>query len=315
MEQRKPQNEVSSKKVFISSTYEDMIPYREKAMEALRQMQQTPLVMEDFEANTNPALDVCYSKIDQCDLFLLIVGFKYGNIYKDGKSFVELEYDYALKQRKPILVFVVSENAEVKASLVDKGELAEKLDTFKKKLAANHTVKAFDTVDSLYGFVLASLKIAIVKITDKAESDVLSEKEALNRYKKFLLMPNRYHGTEAILMLRVISGFSGWTLRDDLIKSLGLTVGDTIECDTVSVDEETNEMLTSDLRKIDLFADQDNAEWLVNNVTHIGTIIKVHVKFVCKLIKDVRNPSEEILKVALVLIKGIEATPPKIIYK
>lgn len=140
-------------------------------------------------------------------------------------------------------------------------------------------------------------------------------KEALNKYKKFLLMPNRYRDTEAVLNLRVISGFSGWSLRDDLINALGLTVGDTIECDTETVDEETTEMLSERLRKIDLIAEHENAEWLVNNVTHIGTVIKVHVKFLCKLVPMQRDQPQEMIKVALILVKGIESSPPRGIYR
>lgn len=315
MAQNKTVTQQIPKKIFVSSTYEDMIQYRIKAMEALRQLQQTPIAMEDFEANNESSIEVCRNKIEQSDIFLLIVGFKYGSILEEGKSFVELEYEHAIRLRKPILAFIVSDNAEVRVSLVDKGDSAERLDAFKKKLKTNHNVKLFETADSLYGYVLASVKQEIQLISSNEEKQILDGKEALNRYKKFLLMPNRYRNTEAILNLRVISGFSGWLLRDDLISALGLTVGDTIECDTETIDEETTEMLSDTLRKIDLFADNENAEWLVNNVTHIGTVIKVHVKFVCKLVPTQRDPSQEMIKVALILIKGIESTPPSVIYK
>lgn len=308
------QQKAYPKKVFVSSTFEDMKPYREKTMEALRSLQQTPIVMEDFGANTEPSIDVCRAKIQQSDIFVLIVGFKYGSIYDEGKSFVELEYEYALKLKKPILVFIVDDEAEIKVSLVDRGELAEKLENFKKKLKTNHTVKIFNTVDSLYGFVHEAIKQEIQRITHSSTSSLLEGKEALNAYKKFLLMPNRYRDAEAIISLRVNSGFSGWMLRDDLVTTLGLTLGDTVQCDVISVDDETNEMLSESLREIDLFADGENAEWLVDNVTHTGTILKVHVKFVCKIVRGItRNPDQEVLKVALIMIKGLGATPPDII--
>lgn len=141
MAQNKTETQLVPKKIFVSSTYEDMIPYRNKAMEALRQLQQTPIAMEDFEANNEPSIEVCRNKIEQSDIFLLIVGFKYGSILEEGKSFVELEYEHAIRLKKPILAFIVSDNAEVRVSLVDKGDPAERLDAFKKKLKTNHNVK------------------------------------------------------------------------------------------------------------------------------------------------------------------------------
>lgn len=315
MANNKTNNREYPRKIFISSTYEDMQPYRAKAMDALRQLQQTPIVMEDFGANTEPSIETCRTRIQQSDIFVLIVGFKYGSLGEGGKSFVELEYEYALKLKKPILVFIVDDDAEIKVSLVDKGEPAEKLDAFKKKLQTNHTVKKFNSVDSLYGFILESVKQEIIKISHCTVNPLLDGKEALNAFKKFLLMPNRYRDIEAILSVQVTSGFSGWMLKDDLVTTLGLTLGDTVQCNVIAVDNEINEMLSESLREIDLFADGENAEWLVDNVTHTGTILKARVKFVCKKVRGITiNPEQEVLKVALVLLKGIEATPPSVIY-
>lgn len=299
-----------SKKIFISSTYEDMKPYRAKAMDALRQLQQTAIVMEDFGANTEPSIEICREKIQQSDIFVLIVGFKYGSIGEEGKSFVELEYEHALKLKKPILVYIVGDDAEIKVSLIDKGELAEKLDQFKQKLKTNHTVKIFNSVDSLYGFVQESVKNEIQKIAKKEQSSILEGKEALHALKKFLLMPNHYQNREAIISLEVTSGFSGWTLKDELVTALGLTIGATIECDTHVVDDDTNQMLSDSSREIDLFADGDNASWLIDNVTHKGCVIKAHVKFFSKKIRGITsNANAEVLKVALILVKGLDVTP------
>lgn len=311
MAQTKSTTENMTKKIFISSTYEDMKPYRAKAMEALRQLQQTAIVMEDFGANTEPSIEICREKIKQSDIFVLIVGFKYGSIGEEGKSFVELEYEHALKLKKPILVYIVSDDAEIKVSLIDKGELADKLDQFKQKLKTNHTVKIFNSVDSLYGFVQESVKNEVQKIAKREQTSVLEGKEASHALKKFLLMPNRYQNREAIISLKVTSGFSGWRLKDEIVIALGLTLGDTIECDTNVVDDDVNQMLSDSLREINLFADGDNATWLIDNVTHKGCIIKAHVKFVSKKIRGITsNANAEVLKVALVLVKGLDVTPP-----
>lgn len=127
-------------------------------------------------------------------------------------------------------------------------------------------------------------------------------------------MPNRYQNREAIIPLKITSGFAGWRLKDELVMSLGLTLGDTIECDTNVVDSDVNQMLSDSLKEIDLFADGDNATWLVDNVTHKGSIIKAYVKFVSKKIRGITSDADaEVLKVALILVKDLDVTPPKFV--
>ena len=45
---------------------------------------------------------------------------------------------------------------------------------------------------------------------------------------KFLLLPDRYKDRETKVRLMLRNKFCGWTLKDELVVSLGLTVGDTV---------------------------------------------------------------------------------------
>ena len=50
--------------------------------------------------------------IDHSDCFMLILGGRYGSLEpKSGKSFVHLEYEYALKKRKPFFALVIHRDA------------------------------------------------------------------------------------------------------------------------------------------------------------------------------------------------------------
>lgn len=54
---------------------------------------------------------------------------------------------------------------------------------------------------------------------------------------KFLLLPDRYKDRETKVRLMLRNKFCGWTLKDELVVSLGLTVGDTVSVEvSISAD-------------------------------------------------------------------------------
>lgn len=73
--------------VFVSSTYEDLIPERKQVMKALLQMDCFPVGMEYFNAADESQWEIIKKLIDECDYYVLIVAGMYGTID-------EKEYDY-----------------------------------------------------------------------------------------------------------------------------------------------------------------------------------------------------------------------------
>jgi len=97
--------------IFISSTFEDMRDERQAAVEAILEMNHIPAGMEWFTGENEEQLKVINKWIDQSDIFLLILGGRYGSIYKPtGKSFVHMEYDHAKSNNIPIAVFVMGDD-------------------------------------------------------------------------------------------------------------------------------------------------------------------------------------------------------------
>lgn|GEM_PF-2689245 len=95
-------------KVMISSTVEDLGPEREAADRAI-----TGLKLTRFRAETLGSLPhspevICALMAEQCDIFILIIGERYGYEIKSRKiSVVEFEYNIARKQnRAKILVYI-----------------------------------------------------------------------------------------------------------------------------------------------------------------------------------------------------------------
>lgn len=96
--------------VFISSTFTDMQAERQAVVEAVLRAGHIPAGMELFAAGDESQLDVIRRWIDDSDVFVLILGGRYGTIEKkSGKSYVQLEYEYAQSVSKPYFAAVMSD--------------------------------------------------------------------------------------------------------------------------------------------------------------------------------------------------------------
>ena len=91
------------KKVYISSTYKDLVSYRDaiRNMFLFKGLQEeyTLVSMEGYVAeNKMRAINVCLDDVREADIYLLILAKKYGSIVANtGKSYTETEYDEAVK--------------------------------------------------------------------------------------------------------------------------------------------------------------------------------------------------------------------------
>lgn len=94
--------------VFVSSTYEDLKGERQAAVEAILNAGHIPAGMELFAAGDEGQMAVIRRWIDESDVFVLILGGRYGSLEpKSKKSYTQLEYEYALEQGKPLFAVVI----------------------------------------------------------------------------------------------------------------------------------------------------------------------------------------------------------------
>ena len=97
--------------VFVSSTYTDLIDERQAAVEAILDAGHIPAGMELFKAGNASQLQTIYKWIDESDVYMLILGGRYGSIEsQSGKSYTQLEYEYALNKDIPVFAVVLSES-------------------------------------------------------------------------------------------------------------------------------------------------------------------------------------------------------------
>lgn len=130
--------------VFVSSTYTDLREERQAAVEAILTAGHIPAGMELFAAGDESQMKVIKRWIDESDVYLLILGGRYGSLEpKTQKSYIHLEYEYAIEKGKPFFAIVINEEfakERVKAHPLGVGvfetENAAKLKEFRAQVAS-----------------------------------------------------------------------------------------------------------------------------------------------------------------------------------
>ncbi len=148
--------------VFVSSTYTDLKEERRAVSRAILSLGHFPAGMELFPATDDEQFEYIKSIIDNCDYYLLIIGGSYGSLTKDGISYTEKEYEYAVSKKIPVCAFVHSDTGSLMAKDVDHDpELKTKLDDFRSKVTSGKIVKFWDGSDNLEAHALLALTNAI----------------------------------------------------------------------------------------------------------------------------------------------------------
>lgn len=102
-------------------------------MAALLELDCFPSGMELFPAADDTQWEVIKSIIDNCDYYVLILGGRYGSVNKDGISYTELEYDYAIKKGIPTISFLHENIENLSVSKSEKNrQRKRKIDSIQK---------------------------------------------------------------------------------------------------------------------------------------------------------------------------------------
>ena len=101
-------------KIFVSSVMQDFEHYREAAKAAVELMNHTPVMAEGFGARPYSSQKACIAEVEQCDLFVLLLGARYGYIFEGDTSVTRAEYEAAKRCGKPIFAFIESVEMESK---------------------------------------------------------------------------------------------------------------------------------------------------------------------------------------------------------
>ena len=105
----------TKRQVFISSTAKDLAEFRSAAISRIERLDGWKCSnMERFGARAGRTVDVCKGLVQECDVFLGIVGHLYGSCPKDSStSYTEHEYEAAVTANIPRLMFIAHESVAV----------------------------------------------------------------------------------------------------------------------------------------------------------------------------------------------------------
>lgn len=307
-------NQSAPWRIFVSSTYEDMIPYRDAVSDALTSIEQLPIGMEHFVSAPDRPLDVCLTDVRRCQLYIVLVGMRYGSLDEEtGKSFTELEYEEAVKNKIPVLAFVIDENeCPILPKFVDVGDNAEKLKKFKSSLDKRMTSR-FRSVEHLKEIVIRSVEAQVKRVTEIKENEKQTETaqadyiDGARLFKRFLLLPERYKGKEAVLRIRMDGGFSTWRLKDELFEAFGINNGDAIFGNDATVFGVDLDDIDESANTIDFFAEGKNADWILDNSITNGTVFEGKFRFAYEIVEGVASRASGAIdaKIAtLILLEG-----------
>jgi hypothetical protein len=148
--------------VFISSTYLDLHNARREVSDALLQAECFPSGMELFPAADDEQFEVIKSFIDESDYYLIISAGRYGSIHsKTGLSYTEMEFDYARRRKKPIIVLLHKNPRNLPADQCETTDLGRKaLENFRNKLQIGRMVRFWEDYKDLGKEVVLGLNWA-----------------------------------------------------------------------------------------------------------------------------------------------------------
>lgn len=143
--------------VFVSSTYTDLRRERQEVMQALLELDCFPAGMELFPAADDDKWTVIKRKIDDCDYYIVILAGRYGSLGPDGKSFTQLEYEYAVSRGKPVIAFLHKDPRKLPAENTEsEPEQEKKLNDFRRRVEEK-AVRYWTTPEGLGSVVSRSL--------------------------------------------------------------------------------------------------------------------------------------------------------------
>ena len=99
--------------VFVSSTFEDLEDERRSAFESILNVDHIPVGMELFQAGTDDQWSYIKRRIDSCDYYFVIIAERYGSIGPGGKSYTQMEYEYAIENNIPVAAFLLDHKSRI----------------------------------------------------------------------------------------------------------------------------------------------------------------------------------------------------------
>jgi hypothetical protein len=144
-------------KVFVSSVGGALSPYRQTVVDVCHRLALVPLHMEEFGPGSAPPLDACLRRVDDADVYVLLLAHRAGQVPPgETSTYTELEYERAVTRRIPVRAFVVRPDFPWAPSEVADPD-AWRVRAFADRVGLAHRVRAFGDLAAFREDVLLAL--------------------------------------------------------------------------------------------------------------------------------------------------------------
>ncbi len=147
-------NVMKKYQVFVSSTYEDLREERNIVVQSLLEGDCIPTGMELFSASNKSSWELIETIIKESDIYVLIIGGRYGSLCDDDRSFTEREYDLAQEANMTTLAFLPK---NIHYDAIESNEMHARLDKFIEKIKYKKQASFYDDIMELRANVLAAV--------------------------------------------------------------------------------------------------------------------------------------------------------------
>jgi protein O-GlcNAc transferase len=156
--------------VFLSSTAQDLAPYR---MAVRDRLVRTGLFLcvrqEDFGAQDSGAIEFCRKQAQACDMFVGLIGLRRGwepDGDNERRSITEMEHDWAREGGRRRFLWVMPDDFKLAANMRDPDDLYSRQIAFRKRVMAGGerivSQKGFDTPELLASEIVEHLLTQVV---------------------------------------------------------------------------------------------------------------------------------------------------------
>lgn len=222
---------ITQPKIFISSTVFDLTNERTAAYNAVNKVGGFPLMSEKtMEAQSTDSLTACLSKVMESDIYVLILGSRYGWQPEGKESITELEYQTARSQNIPVLVINTTYPKETlqkefegrvepnyfRKTVLDAFELEKELEQALKTEIDKKQNEYFNRTEPVYSNLV---KIQFPSHLYIAELDIdhMAVKQYNKERKRFIKKPTLHDYAVSALYMQDISFPHDWLVWDGKI--------------------------------------------------------------------------------------------------
>jgi len=156
----------TKKKVYLSSTFIDLIEHRKAVKEALERARVVIECMEKYAASDERPKDKCLKDVAECDYYVLILAWRYGfqppADNPDRHSITQMEYEEAVRLGKKPLVFLLDPEFDWKLKFLDPNFSSpdSAIAKFRNHVMLEHVCGSFTSPESLSSGVLSAIMAA-----------------------------------------------------------------------------------------------------------------------------------------------------------